>query len=176
MNSERLKQYGAIFNVALSPPNFIIHLTTLELQLQILSCKTFSGPDFLLDILPWCLEHGSFDLPWIIKSSDQDTQMTPKRHYLQILATQSEPLRHVSALASGHHIGSTQQEPIQDTTKLSDFRHEAYTYSGDQNEVTLQPWDRTPHHPDTESSISISSDDEQGWESDRSMNIPDTDA
>ncbi|XP_021308433.1 uncharacterized protein LOC8055589 isoform X2 [Sorghum bicolor] len=143
--TERLKQHGAIFNVALSPPNFIIHLTTLELQLQILSCKTFSGPDFLLDILPWCLEHGSFDLPWIIKSSDQDTQMTPKRHYLQILATQSEPLRHVSALASGHHIGSTQQ-------------------------------DRTPHHPDTESSISISSDDEQGWESDRSMNIPDTDA
>ncbi|OQU89399.1 hypothetical protein SORBI_3002G183000 [Sorghum bicolor] len=105
--TERLKQHGAIFNVALSPPNFIIHLTTLELQLQILSCKTFSGPDFLLDILPWCLEHGSFDLPWIIKSSDQD---------------------------------------------------------------------RTPHHPDTESSISISSDDEQGWESDRSMNIPDTDA
>jgi hypothetical protein len=31
-----LKQYEGIFNIAFSPPNFVIHLNTLELQLQIL--------------------------------------------------------------------------------------------------------------------------------------------
>jgi len=71
--TEQLKQYGPIFNVGFSPPNFAINFTSLELQLHLLSVQALTGPGFTLDILPWSYEYETFEFPWVPATSSQGT-------------------------------------------------------------------------------------------------------
>lgn len=64
--AEHLRQYRSACNVSADPPKFIINIGTLELQVHLLALKTLRGPDFLVDLLPWCSEYHYLHLPWII--------------------------------------------------------------------------------------------------------------
>lgn len=64
--TEALHQYRSVLTIAFVPPNFVIGMTTTELQLQLLSFRTIEGPGFVLDMVPWSPEYQAFDLPWIL--------------------------------------------------------------------------------------------------------------
>jgi hypothetical protein len=64
--TQLLNSYQSILNVSFSPPNFVINLPTVDLQLHLIQTRTLDEPGFVLDIVPWCPEYESYNLPWII--------------------------------------------------------------------------------------------------------------
>jgi hypothetical protein len=74
--TEALQQYQDILSIGLSSMNFVISLQSPDIQLTALSSPTIEDPDVVLDMVPWCSEYVTFDLPWIIRHSSEGIQQS----------------------------------------------------------------------------------------------------
>lgn len=63
---EQLSQFQTKFNKTFSPPNYIIETISAAFQLHLLACRVLEVQEMRLDLLPWCPEHESENLPWIV--------------------------------------------------------------------------------------------------------------
>jgi len=63
---EQLKQFQAKFSITYLAPNCTIDTFSSAFQLQLLTCRALDEEDFIVDLVPWCPEYESCDLPWII--------------------------------------------------------------------------------------------------------------
>lgn len=62
---EQLGQFQSGFSVTYESPNFIIETASAAFQLQLLACRELDGENFVLELLPWCREYETAELPWI---------------------------------------------------------------------------------------------------------------
>jgi len=69
--TEALQEYRDILSIGFSSANFTIGLSSPDFQLAVLYSRIIEESDLILDILPWCPEYVSFDLPWIIQRKNR---------------------------------------------------------------------------------------------------------
>ena len=79
---QQLMQFQTSFTITYSPPGFIIETASAPIPLQLLGCRSLDGEGFVLDLVPWCFEYESSDLPWIIADDAEGKIRRPLPTYV----------------------------------------------------------------------------------------------
>ncbi|OQU79056.1 hypothetical protein SORBI_3008G089600 [Sorghum bicolor] len=88
--TEALQEYRDILSIGFSSANFTIGLSSPDFQLAVLYSRIIEESDLILDILPWCPEYVSFDLPWIIQRKNRVTPPNQLGIYMNNLISEGK--------------------------------------------------------------------------------------